>query len=147
MWSIYLKPSVLIEESEVAEMLQRFPHAANHDPSNYIFVSTHPNAVNPVLVSEFVDADGEQLSGDALVAAIAVELFADNRSRAIHLSKSNAIALHAHPAWQLWCGNYEDKDSLEADHEKVFGAGVDRRKTLDSLVDESRIELKGAFSV
>lgn len=144
LWSIYLAPSEVVEGTEVFDMLQRFPTPANHDATNYIFVATHPGAVNPITVSDFEYEDIDQL-----VALIAKELFATDRSRAIHLSKSEASMLHKHPAWKLWCGNYTDQEdpkaALEADHEAVFKVGVDRRKGIDTLVEQSKAELKAAF--
>lgn len=141
MWSIYLKPKVLVEGTEVYAMLQEFKHAANHDSSNYIFVDTHPEAVNPVLVSEF-----EYETTDELVQLLVKELFATDRSRAIHLSKNEASTLHKHPAWKLWCGNYEQWEDLEVDHKKVFGVGVDGRKALDTLKAEARENLKATLA-
>jgi hypothetical protein len=102
-------------------------------------VDTHSNALDPIDLSE-----AEYEDTNELVAIIASELFAEDRSKAIHLTKSQALTLYAHPAWRLWCGRYDNKDELEADHELFFGVGVDRRKSLESLKDQVREEIRAA---
>ncbi len=145
MWAIYLKPEgEPVEGTEVYDMLQRFPHAACHDDTNYIFVAEHPSPVNPIRLS---DVPGYfEMGSTEKVQAIAIMLFSTDRTRAIHLSRGDAIQLHAQPAWKLWCGKYEDKDLLEADHLAVFGVGVDRRKGLSTLTQEAKQTVRSVFS-
>jgi hypothetical protein len=157
MWSIYLIPEsmrgltpltdpwkealALLPDSEIKDRIIRWPQAAQHDGLNYIFVDTHSNALDPIDLSE-----AEYEDTNELVAIIASELFAEDRSKAIHLTKSQALTLYAHPAWRLWCGRYDNDEALEVDHELVFGTGVDRRKSLDTLIAEARAELQLALS-
>ncbi len=144
--ALYLKPSVAPETgSELHWLLSKHPKVANPDGLNYLFAEVCPFAVDPILTTDFVDGEGQLLTGDALMQAVAKLLFSTDRSRAIHIPMSQARELHKHPAWALWCGKYDDSLELEADHELVFGVGVDRRKDLASLVEQSRTELKAAF--
>jgi hypothetical protein len=143
--SIYLLPDVIEEGAEVYDLKQRFK-GAEHDGVNILFADVHPNAVNPIITTSLVDEEGNPMQGDLLVAALAKILFSTDRSRAIHIPFNDAVALHKHPAWRLWCAKYEDKDELEKDHEKAFGVGVDRRKSLDTLKDQAREEIRAAFN-
>ena len=156
MWSIYLIPETLrgltpltpewvdavegLPESEVKYLIQKWPHAAIHDGLNYVFVTNHPAAFEPIDISV---AEYETVA--QLIVIIANALFSDDRSRAIHLTKSQAVTLYAHPAWRLWCGRYDNKDELEEDHESFFGVGVDRRKSLESLKEQVREEIRAAI--
>ena len=65
------------------------------------------------------DAEGEPLSGNALVWALAKELNKPER-RAIHLTKAEASVLHRHPAWRICCGEYgENREQFKADWEYI----------------------------
>jgi hypothetical protein len=130
-----------LPESEIKDQILKWPNAARHDNLNFVFVSTHPEAFDPVDLSV-----SEYETVDQLIALIANVLFAEDRSRAIHMTKSQAIELYAHVVWRLWCGRYEDKEKLESDHELFFGDGVDRRKSLDTLIAEAREEIKALLS-
>jgi hypothetical protein len=157
MWSIYLIPESLrglvplstewknnldlLPESEIKDRILRWPQAAQHDGLNYIFVDTHSNALDPIDLSEI-----EYETTDDLVAIIASELFAEDRSKAIHLTKSQAITLYAHPAWRLWCGRYDNKDALEADHKSFFGTSIDDSKSLDTLINNAKNNLKSLLT-
>ena len=117
MWSIYRISDTLIEGHEANDMLARFPQAGDRQSSNYIFVDSHPNAVNPFIVGDLVDGEGEKLTGEALVLEVGKELAKDVRERAIHLTKSEAIELAKSPIWRLWTKEYgEDREAFEADY-------------------------------
>ena len=119
MWSIYRKEESPVEGTELHDMLQRFPQAGTHNSNNYIFVGCHPEASDPIVVSELTDSEGERLTGDELVLALAVEMLKDAR-RPIHLTKGEASALHKHPLWRLWCGTYgEERELFKADWQYV----------------------------
>ena len=135
MWSIYLAQNE--SQGELADMLSLFPQAAIHDATNYIFVATHPKPANPIIVSEL----GAESTED-LVPILARLLFATDRTRAIHLTKQQAIALHSHPAWKLWCASYDDWRDLENDYETVFHTGVDGRKPIDELNAQARESIR-----
>jgi hypothetical protein len=157
MWSIYLIPETLrgltpltpewveavegLPESEVKYLIQKWPHAAIHDGLNYVFVTTHPAAFEPIDLSV-----AEYETVDQLIAIIANALFSDDRSRAIHLTKSQAVTLYAHPAWRLWCGRYDNKDALEADHKSFFGTSIDDSKSLDTLINNAKNNLKSLLT-
>lgn len=157
MWSIYLIPESLrglapltvlwyealavLPESEIKDRILRWPHAAQHDGLNYIFVDTHSNALDPIDLSEI-----EYETTDDLVAIIASELFAEDRSKAIHLTKSQVLTLYAHPAWRLWCGRYDNKDALEEDHKLFFGTSIDDNRLLDTLINNAKNNLKSLLT-
>lgn len=157
MWSIYLIPETLrgltpltpewvdavegLPESEVKYLIQKWPHAAIHDGLNYVFVTNHPAAFEPIDLSV---AEYETVA--QLIVIIANALFSDDRSRAIHLTKSQAVTLYAHPAWRLWCGRYDNKDALEADHKPFFGTSIDDSKSLDTLINNAKNNLKSLLT-
>ena len=117
MGSMYRVSDSLIEGHEAYDMLQRFPKAGDHQSLNYLFASTHPDAVNPFVVGDLVDAEGEKLTGDALVLEVGKELVREPRDRAIHLTKSEASSMAKSPIWRLWTKEYDDdRAAFEADY-------------------------------
>lgn len=157
MWSMYLMPVPLrgltplsiewveavdeLPESELKDQIVTWPHAAVHDGLNYVFVEMHPEANNPVDLST-----SEYETVNQLVVIIANALFAEDRSRAIHLTKVQAIALYNSPAWRLWCGRYDNKDALEVDHKLFFGSGIDDSQSLDTLINNAKNNLKSLLT-
>ncbi len=115
MWSIYHKEQTEIEGSEAWEMLQRFPNAGDHGSDNLIFVGTPNSPVNPILLSDLLDLEGTPISGDALAWTVAQFMGAEDRSLGIFGTKAQLSGLHKHPAWRVWCGNYENRPDFEAD--------------------------------
>ena len=98
--------------------------------------------IDPLIVDTLLpDYDGESYI-DSLVYALAPYLFADDRGRPIHIRKSLLSQLYRHPAYRLYCGNYETVEDLNVDYKKVFGVDVDDSKDLETLNAESRILLK-----
>ena len=117
MGSIYRVSDSLIEGNEAYDMLQRFPKAGDHHSLNYLFASTHPNAVNPFIVGDLVDEEGEKLTGDALVLEVGKELVREPRDSAIHLTKAEATSLSHSPIWRLWTKEYDDnRGAFETDY-------------------------------
>ena len=117
MWSMYRVSDSEIEGTEAYDMLQRFPKAGDHQSLNFIFVSTHPDTVNPFVVGDLVDGEGEKLTGDALVLEVGKELVREPRDRAIHLTKSEASSMAKSPIWRLWTKEYgDDVDAFKADY-------------------------------
>ena len=74
MGSMYRVSDSLIEGHEAYDMLQRFPKAGDHQSLNYIFADTHPDTVNPFIVGDLVDSEGEKLTGEMLVLEVGKEL-------------------------------------------------------------------------
>jgi len=117
MYSIYSLSKTLIEGTEAAQMREWYPDAGDKNSNNVIFVGTHPTAVNPYIVGDLIDAEGEKLSGDALVLEVAKELAGEARERAIHLTKAEAVRLAKSPLWRLWTKDYgENRPAFEADY-------------------------------
>lgn len=55
--------------------------------------------------------------------------------------RSLLSSLFRTPEWRLWCGQYETWQDLEADHQTVFGEGVDGRTALPTLVAQAKEKL------
>jgi hypothetical protein len=146
-WSIYKVPSKNAGSEEVHYLKQKWPQAACHDGLNYVFVSCHPNAKDPIVISELTNIHGEQLRGDYLVAAVAKLMFNTDRSRAIHLTNAEANELHQHLYWKLWCGNYETIEDFKAAYSSAFDNLVYSEKiTFERLKINARRNIKRLFS-
>lgn len=117
--SLYHKDCTLLE---FEEQLTIWPNAANHDGTHYLFADTHPDTVNPLIVSTLTDSEGEPLTGDGLAWALA-QLLADenNIDLVIWMTRDEATQLHKHPAWRIWCANYSDDqpDLFESDWDYI----------------------------
>jgi hypothetical protein len=110
-----------------------FPHAVCHDSTNLVFVASDPDFPTLDLSQEI----------DKLLPLAASALV---NNQPITLTPEQAQALFATPHHRLWCGRYEDKISLEEDHQAVFGVGVDGRKSLEVLNDLARNSILAMFS-
>jgi len=147
--SIYKIPPQVTEGSELHDMLQKWPHASNHDGRNYIFVDIHPNAEDPILLSELKGINGAQLQGDDLIIGIAKILFDEDRDKAIHLTKNKAIELGKNIYWRLWCGKsyFGEVEAYKSAFEKTFPEiSLAEDMTFDCLNKEVRIHIKARFS-
>ena len=134
-------PEVIIEGSTYDVLDKGTTHIICHDGENRIFRTTDKDAIDPLFVDTLLPVyEGEFI--DALVYALAPYLFADDRGRAIHIEELVVRQLYRHPAYQLYCGNYETVEALNIDYKKVFGVDVDDLKDLETLNAESRILLK-----
>jgi hypothetical protein len=110
-----------------------FPNAVCHDNTNLVFVASDPDF--PTLDLSRETENLLPMAASALV-----------NNQPITLTPEQAQALFATPHHRLWCGRYEDKVSLEEDHQAVFGVGVDRRKPLEVLNDLARNSILAMFS-
>ena len=144
--TIIYQPSEIIEGSTFYKLITRFPEAAFHDKKNRLFNGIDSLATDPFIVSNLKDEEGEELTGDALVSALAPLLFADDRTRPLHIKKSVLSRLYRHPAYRLYCGNYETVEELNIDHLLIFGEDADDSKTLEELNAESRVKLEMYFT-
>jgi len=145
-------PDVIIEGSEFEAQSLRYPFYANHDENdelselgNAVFAKVHPDAINPIVVYEEVNEEGQLLSGAELLNRVASLMLAEDRSRPIHLFQSQASQLHKSDIWKLWCCKQETKDELEEDYQKVFGTGLDKRKSLLTLKTEVKEAIKAVI--
>lgn len=110
MWSIYKKSQAETPGTEAWEMLNLYPHAACHDGTNVVFVSTHPNADDPFILPVTTD--------DSSLIMFAATFLFQEQVHAMHLTKSQAKRLFRHPAHRLWCARYEEdqRDLFESDY-------------------------------
>ena len=154
--TIIYQPEEIIEGSTFDKLITRFPQAAFHDKKNRLFNGIDEGAENPILVSELlpnftqeIDEDTLEPVGlsyiDTLVQALAPLLFADDRTRPLHIKKSVLSQLYRHPAYRLYCGNYETVEELNIDHLLIFGVDADDSKSLEELNAESRVKLEQVF--
>ena len=104
MISIYKTAQIEVEDSEAWRLAQQFPHAVSHDTTNTVFIEQLPDAVNPYMLPE-TNAEDEPLSIDQQAVLAAVWLF-NQAENAMHLTRSQAIALFNHPAHRLWVAKY-----------------------------------------
>jgi hypothetical protein len=130
-----------LEHPSYQRLIAKWPNAAFHDKQNRIFAGIDELAIDPLVVDTLLpEYEGDYIT--ALVPAIAPYLFAEDRGRPIHIRRSILSQLYRHPAYQLYCGNYETVEALNVDYKKVFGVDVDDSKDLETLNAESRILLK-----
>ncbi len=95
-------PEEIIDGSEFARLNNQFPEAANHDGVNKVFPLVLEDAVNPIIVNNMVNEEGEKLAGDELLAAVASVLFADDRTPPIQISYSDLQTLFDSEVYQQY---------------------------------------------
>ena len=105
-------PEEIIDGSEFARLNNQFPEAANHDGVNKVFPLVLEDAVNPIIVNNMVNEEGEKLAGDELLAAVASALFADDRTQAIQIGYGDLQTLFDSPVYQQYAAA---KDLPEAE--------------------------------
>jgi len=136
-------PSDIIEGSTYDILNKRWPLAACHDGINKIFNGYDGSVDTHFIVSEeFKEVEGEPDYIGRLVVLLAPYLFAENRIQPIHILKPVMSQLFRHPAYRLFCGNYQTVEELSIDYKLVFSVDVDDSKDLATLNAESRILLK-----
>lgn len=96
---------------ELAYLLAKYPQPANHDQIHYIFVSEYTGEDR---ASTPIDVDQLGLEGDDLIWYIA-KILATDIEAVLHLNVRTADILHRHPAWRIWCANYEERDQFKSD--------------------------------
>jgi hypothetical protein len=107
-------------QREVQYQLADWPHR-RLAAGNYIFVTPCPFAVNPINIeTDFVDEDGNPLTGDDLALAIASEMVKPERTRAIQMSKSTASILNRHPIWRLMVNMYGDEETNQPEEDYSY---------------------------
>lgn len=103
--SIYHKDTIHV--AELGALLAKHPQPANHDQVHYVFASSYEGTER---TSVPIDVDSLGLSGDELAWAIAQIITTDDNA-VLELNVGTADALHKHPAWRIWCANYEDTEA------------------------------------
>ncbi len=95
-------PAQIEEGSEFERLNNQFPEAANHDGVNKVFPLVLADAVDPIIVNDMVNAEGEKLAGDELLAAVASVLFADDRTQAIQIGYGDLQTLFDSAIYQQY---------------------------------------------
>lgn len=136
-------PSEIIEGSTYDILNKRWPMAACHDGINKVFNGFDGSVDTHFIVDEeFAEIEGEDDYIGRLVVLLAPYLFAEDRLQPIHILKPVLSNLFKHPAYRLFCGNYQTVEELAIDYLIVFGVPVDESKDLETLNAESRVLLK-----
>jgi hypothetical protein len=133
-----------LTDNEIFRLLQRWPQAANVG-GNFAFNSILPDAIEPFLVSSLVDEEGKMLEGKLLIAGIGKVMTASDRSKSIHCTMSQFIFFTESDEWRIYAKLIDDKSLLEEAFERVFGVGLDLRKSLVKLQDESSEAIRTAL--
>ena len=109
-----------------------------HDGANRVFTSVP--AITPELEQYVVNVQlSEDINELELIAQIGAFLKANYTDKILVADSSIFSMLFKHPIHRLWCGSYEDKDSMDADYQAVFnGAKLNKRKSLENLKREVR---------
>lgn len=108
-------------------LLAHHPHPAQHDKSlNTLFRETVEDLcarkhlplveeTNKVFLHEvFVDADGDQLQGYALVLALAKFMATPGRP-VLYAEQGVFSQLYRDPAYRLYCGKYDNDEVFQSD--------------------------------
>lgn len=112
-----------------------------HDGTNRVFTSVP--TISPELEQFTVRVElTEDATEQALIMQVGAFLKAAYLDKVLVADSSVFTALFNHPVHKLWCGSYEDKDSLESDYIKVFTTDkLDKRKSLDNLKIQVREDI------
>ena len=105
-------PAQIEEGSEFERLNNQFPEAANHDGVNKVFPLVLADAVDPIVVNDMVNAEGEKLAGDELLSAVASVLFADDRTQPIQIGYGDLQTLFDSEIYQQYASA---KDLPEAE--------------------------------
>ena len=110
--SIYSAEFAEVEGSELSRLLEKFPQAGKPDDTNFIIPSSLDDCLNPFIIGEQLDEEGEKLTGVALVLAVGKELVKEGRNWAILGEYQEIITLSNHPIWKLWQKQYTDENRV-----------------------------------
>lgn len=135
-----MKQYLVVHKDHVPESLSGSPR----DLNGVYFVYTDYDGSTVADLELPVDADGQPaLSLTECVATVAGAMYA--HTPIVRLRQPDAIELLSTPHWRIYAGQYQDKDTLEADALVALGVNVDKRKSLDTLVVETQTMLRGAL--
>ena len=93
-----------------AILLKKWPSAGSHNSDNYIFVTDPESYTGQIHHIDDIVIEESKIAIDVIALTVAKWMVADDRSVPIIGSKSQISELHKHPAWRLWCFNYEDSE-------------------------------------
>lgn len=118
----------------------------SHDKGQNCFIGLLPDgwqSADHVLLEKITNDDGSD-NLQALEFAIGKVLVSDSDTLIV-ASRELWQELFNRPLYRLWCFNYYDEQSAEADYKLIFGADatLDGRKTLATLEAEVRAQIKG----
>ncbi len=110
--TIMLQPAEIIEGSTFDKLIKKWPKAAFHDKINRLFAGIDEKAIDPIMVdillpdyAQEYNEEGEAIGKsyiDALVEVLAPILYAEDRSRPLHIKSSVLSQLYRHPVYQAF---------------------------------------------
>lgn len=102
-YTLMAMPSVIIEGSTYYKLDKKDPNVICHDGINRFFKDHDENAENPlVLEDEYPPIEGEENYIDRLVGILGPILYADDRTRPIHILRPVMSQLYRHPVYQAF---------------------------------------------
>lgn len=102
-----------IYQDDLAKLKKLNPHAPLHDGKHYLFIKQLPESERSYTT---IKVDEWGLSGDELAWKLAVTITADENA-VPEADIYTFDALHRHPAWRIWCANYQTEES---DNRELF---------------------------
>ena len=115
---------------------EKWPEAPNRDGLHILFADTHKDA-DPVYISDLTNGDNK----DSIAWAIAKLLvYPENIDVVLCGTYAQFNELHRHPAWQIWCGNYDVE--LDGDGRDLF---VSDWAYIKNMISEYMPEAEGSW--
>ena len=110
MCTIILQPAEIVADSTFGRLIAKWPQAAFHDKINRLFAGIDDQAIDPIMVdtllpdyAQIYNEEGEAIGKsyiDALVEVLGPILYAEDRSRPLHIKSSVLSELYRHPVYQ-----------------------------------------------
>jgi hypothetical protein len=98
---------------------------------------------NPIIVSDLVDEEGEQLQDQVLIMALG-KLMVNASEQDVFLCTLQQIeTLTDSVIWKLWSKQIDGKQQLEEAYESIFNKGLDLRKNIETLQQLCADDIKG----
>jgi hypothetical protein len=116
----------------VCNLIQNNYYAANN--GGWFAINNIDHQIEtPIVVSDLVDEESEQLEGQALIMALG-KLMVNASEQDVFLCTLQQIeTLTDSVVWKLWSKQIDDKHQLEAAYESIFNRGLDLRKNITTL--------------
>ncbi len=107
-------------------LLQKNPHCAN--VGGWFAINDIDDQVeNPIIVSDLVDENGNQLEGPALIFALGKLMVSSPGTTIFHCTLGQIVMLTDSVFWKVWSMQIEDIDELKAAHLAIFKDDMDGR--------------------
>ena len=111
---------------------------------NACFAEISELAINPIVVSEQLDGEGERLIGYELISYVASLLFAEDRTRAIHITRADYYFVFDSQEYQLYLADFQTLDDLKEAYFDLFTISL-VADTLEEGIERTRADIKSYF--